>query len=246
MRVDPDAPSAEARHDPTMSSDTHPYSSGPPGVSRGWRVAALALGVVAALGASRAWLREWGASPEEAAGALPGDRLVPEPADQTTRGVTVAAPPDAVWPWLVQMGQGRGGFYAYDAVEHLLGMRTPSATEIVAEHQSLRAGDEVRMTPDPWLSSLAGRFFSVVEVDPRRSISLLQRRPSGELIGWTFALRPCAEGTRLLVRTRRSHLDAPARRLAQWAELTLLGPGEALMERAMLRGVARRAEGAPG
>ena len=215
------------------------------GVSGRWRTAALALGAVAALGASRAWLREWGATPEEAAGALPGDRLVPDPADQTTRGVTIAAPPEAVWPWLVQMGQGRGGFYAYDEIEHLLGMRTRSAHEIVPELQSLRAGDEVRMTPDPWLSGLAGRFFSVIEVDPRRSIELLQRRPSGELIGWSFVLRPCPEGTRLLVRTRRSRLASPAHRLAQWAELTLLGPGEALMERAMLRGVARRGEGRP-
>lgn len=195
-----------------------------------------------ALGASRAWLRDWGATPEEIAGPLPGDPMVAEPAEQTTRAVSADAPREAVWPWLVQIGWGRGGFYSYSAVERALGLATPGATRVEPGLQALRVGDTVRMTPDPYLIGLAGRGFSVVDVDPPRSLSLLQRRPSGVMIGWVFVLRELPDGrTRVIARTRRTRPTAPRHRLAQWAESTLLGPGEAVMERGMLRGLARRA-----
>ncbi len=240
FRVHPDAPSRGVGDHTHMSCIRKGRSR--PVVDRRWRTAALALSGVAALGASRAWLRDWGATPAEIAGALPGDPMVPEPAEQTTRAVTAEAPREAVWPWLVQMGWGRGGFYSYSAVERALGVATPGATRVEPGLQDLRVGDTVRMTPDPYLIGLAGRGFSVVDVDPPRSLGLLQRRPSGALIGWVFVLRGLPDGrTRVIVRTRRTRPTARTGRLAHWAESTLLGPGEAIMERGMLRGLARRA-----
>jgi hypothetical protein len=77
--------------------------------------------------------RDWGATAEEAGAVLPGDDLVPEPAEQTTLAVTVAAPADTIWAWLVQMGQGRGGMYSYDWLENLLGLDIHTTGEIRAE-----------------------------------------------------------------------------------------------------------------
>ncbi len=62
----------------------------------------------------RPWHRRWGATEEEANRALPGDELVPDPKFHATHAITIEAPPAEVWPWLVQMGQGRGGLYSYE------------------------------------------------------------------------------------------------------------------------------------
>ena len=87
--------------------------------------------------------RHWGVDPAEAERALPGDDLVPEPTATDTRGLTIAAPPSAVWPWLVQMGFGRAGWYSYDAID----MSNKSAWEIHPEWQSLVVGDKVPTDP---------------------------------------------------------------------------------------------------
>jgi hypothetical protein len=62
----------------------------------------------------RRWHLHWGAAPAEAAASLPGDTLLPRAQYRTTRAITIGAPPDAVWPWLVQVGCGRAGFYSND------------------------------------------------------------------------------------------------------------------------------------
>jgi len=89
----------------------------------------------------------WGATVEEASTPLPGDDLVPEPAYVTTRTITVQAPAEAVWPWLVQLGQGRGGFYTYDRLEQMVGAGIRSADHIVPELQQLAIGDTVPLSP---------------------------------------------------------------------------------------------------
>lgn len=76
---------------------------------------------------SRLWYNRWGATAEECEKALPGDELVPHPRIASTRAITIQAPPAAVWPWLVQMGQGRGGLYSYDGLENLIGCDIHSA-----------------------------------------------------------------------------------------------------------------------
>ena len=69
---------------------------------------------------ARRWYNRWGATPPEVAGVMPGDELVPFPKLTSTRAVTIDAPPEQVWAWLVQIGQGRGSFYSFDALENLL------------------------------------------------------------------------------------------------------------------------------
>lgn len=89
------------------------------------------------------WHQRWGAIDDEVAAELPGDDLVPEPASQITRAITIAAPPAAVWPWLVQIGADRAGFYSYDWLENLFGLRIHSADRIVDDWQELAVGDFV-------------------------------------------------------------------------------------------------------
>src|SRR5690349_4887838 len=89
-------------------------------------VAVLAWGTVYRL-ALREPCLTWGATAAEAAGPLPGDDLLPDPAVVTTRGVAVDAAPEDIWPWLVQMGSGRGGAYTYDWIENLFGLGMHSA-----------------------------------------------------------------------------------------------------------------------
>lgn len=89
----------------------------------------------------------WGTVGAEATDPLPGDALVPEPRWSYTLGITVDAPPDAVWPWVAQLGQGRGGFYSYETLENLVGCRIVNSTEILPEHQHPAVGDEIRLHP---------------------------------------------------------------------------------------------------
>ena len=79
-------------------------------------VAAAGAAAVAVVAADR-YAREWGVDPDEASGDLPGDDLVADPDRVMTHGVTIEAAPADVWPWLLQMGYGRGGWYSYDAVD---------------------------------------------------------------------------------------------------------------------------------
>ncbi len=95
----------------------------------------------------RPWQMHWGATPEEVARSLPGDDLIPNATWNATRAVTVAATPEQIWPWLLQLGWGRAGWYGYDWVDN--GAR-PSAWEILPEHQGLEVGKAFPMSP--WTS----------------------------------------------------------------------------------------------
>ena len=84
----------------------------------------------------RPWSSAWGVTPEDAVRSLAGDEIVAEPAVQTTQGITIDASPAGVWPWLVQMGPGRGGAYTYDWIENLLGLNMRSADRIASANGS--------------------------------------------------------------------------------------------------------------
>ena len=99
--------------------------------------------------AARRWYNRWGAAPAEVAGAMPGDQLVPAPKLACTRAVTIGAPPQEVWAWLVQIGRGRGGFYSFDALENLLRCDIRSADQILPDLQELHVGDLVLLVPAP-------------------------------------------------------------------------------------------------
>jgi hypothetical protein len=120
-------------------------------MKRGLVVAAGAVGAAGAVVAYRSWFtpwqQRWGATDAELEVGLPGDEHVAEPAVQLTRAITIHATPEEVWPWIVQLGADRGGFYSYDWLEDLFGLRIHSADEVVAEWQDLGVGDDIGAHP---------------------------------------------------------------------------------------------------
>lgn len=178
-------------------------------------------------------LRHWGATADEIAGPVVGDERCPTARLVATRCITVAAPPEAVFPWLRQMGFGRAGWYSYDWIDNL-GRR--SATSIEPQWQSLAAGDLVPGGPVDFEAAVVEppRAF-VMRLGRSELDGVRRRRVTFQL---AYELRPCPEGTRLVTRMR-ARVDAPGGR---FVESLLLGPGDGVMLRRQLRNVARRAE----
>ena len=200
-------------------------------------VGTAALALAGAAGAyvllGRDWCNTWGASREEAAREMPGDALLPEPDMLATRAITISAPPRDIWPWLVQMGSGRGGAYTYDWIENLFGLDMHSADRILPEFQDLEVGDVLPMGPK-------GPGMRVEVLESERA--LVYRFEDGNWV-WAFGLYPQLGGTRLVSRNRISAPGASgARRLLN---VLFMEPGSLVMERKMLLGIKERAEGAP-
>ncbi|HEX8906314.1 MAG TPA: hypothetical protein VF771_15805 [Longimicrobiaceae bacterium] len=198
-------------------------------------LAVLALVYIAAVVLLRPWYLRWGATAAEVRAALPGDETMPRPLYSSTRAVTVHAPADAVWPWLAQIGQDRGGFYSYSWLERAFGDHVTNADRVHPEWQEVHAGGFVRATQPGYLGGIFGdsigwRIHAVV---PGRAL-VLER--------WgTFTLRPVdARTTRLVVRTRAGDRPIPV----QWApvELLMFEPAHFIMEQKMMRGIRDRAE----
>lgn len=205
------------------------------------------VGVLLAAPVLRRWYNRWGATPEELTRHLPGDELVLDPKLGYTRVVTIDAPPSDVWPWLVQLGQGRGGFYSFDVLENLIGCRIHSTDRILPEHQHLERGDLVRSGPERY------PCWEVLEVEPPHHLVLMGADPDtlrappvvamippkGYVAStWQWVLQPVAAGTatRLLVRQRLTYSRNQA---LLWH---LVEPFNFVMERRMLLGIKQRAE----
>ena len=197
----------------------------------------------------RSWYNRWGATPAEVTRPLPGDELAPSPMLGYTRAITIQAPPERVWPWLAQMGQGRGGLYSYDGLENLAGCKIHSAERILPEQQNLQVGDLIRLGPPGY------PCFVVAEIEPPRVLVLLGADPkSGQAVAyraemekgyaistWQFILEAIDErathrGTRLLVRQRLKYSPEMG-----WV-WRLTEPVGFVMERKMLLGIRQRAE----
>lgn len=186
----------------------------------------------------RPWHRRWGATDAEVAKPLPGDDLEPDATDQVTHAVEIDAGPEDVWPWLVQLGQGRGGFYSYDWLERLVGADVHNVDWIVPEHQLLEEGDVVRLAPEAYPIQTPESAPVVERLEPGRALVL---RPPVESPTWTwaFVLEPIDDGTtRLLVRQRSS----PSSLLDRLLGSVFWEPAHFVMERKMLLGIKRRAE----
>ena len=125
-------------------------------------LAGVAAGVAAGMAVSEArqWRRTWGIDPDETTRVLPGDDVVGDPVASETRGITIAATPDRIWPWLVQMGFGKAGWYSYDQLDQ----RGASADEIVEAWGAIKVGDIMPTHP--------GGGFEVVELQPDRALVL--------------------------------------------------------------------------
>ena len=110
-------------------------------------VTAIGCAAAACIFLARRWQLRWGATVQESGEPLPGDHLIADPDLTATRAITVGAPAGQVWPWIAQLGQGRGGFYSYDFLENLAGCDIYSADRIVPEWQDAGVGDEIKLAP---------------------------------------------------------------------------------------------------
>jgi hypothetical protein len=114
----------------------------------GWLCGGLALFIAVYFLLGWPWISRWGATDQEVQQTLPGDELVPTPAFVTTKAVTINAPPEAIYHWLLQLGVDRGGMYSYLWVENwLLRLNVQNSDELRPEWQQLQVGDFVRFTP---------------------------------------------------------------------------------------------------
>ena len=208
--------------------------------------AVRAIGAAAFGLSAYAWLvrpryLRWGTTLAERGSRLPGDGTVPHPRQVSNRAVTIEAPAAEVWPWLAQIGQGRGGFYSYDRLENLVGADIHSADWILPEFQEISPGDRVYIGRN-------GPFYTVADVRPEQYLLLRADAPEGEEPPieetWLFYLAPkSASRTRLIARNRRAYAPTLPNFL-MWK--VLVEPLHHIMERKMLLGIKARAEASHG
>jgi hypothetical protein len=197
---------------------------------------AVTASVAAYAAVVRPWMLSWGATTAEEIDPLPGDDLAPDARYVTTRAITIDAPPERIWPWLVQMGQDRAGFYTHNWVERLLRSGIEDVHEVHPEWQTLAVGDLMRTNRDIGGTPMG---WPVAIVDPPRSLVVRSKKlPAGT---YAFVLRPIDEGrTRLIVR------DKAAWRLPEWPFAVIVyEPLHAYMETGLIRGLKRRVERPP-
>ncbi len=209
----------------------------------GVTAAAVAAGTAYGL-YQRPRMATWGATQAETLERLPGDEIVADPKYGTTHAVTIDAPIENVWPWLVQMGQGRGGLYSYDRLENLVGLGIHSLDRIDPTLQQLAVGDVIRLVPEsvePPLQFVVSRIEAphllVLGPPASREETLAAALPYPT---WTFRLSEVDEGTtRMVVRFRSDFKPGAASSLMNKYALE---PVHFLMERKMLLGIKERAE----
>src|SRR5215204_2113361 len=183
----------------------------------------------------RPWQLRWGGDRRGTRRHPRRRRPHPQPDLVATRAITVHAAADQVWPWVAQLGQGRGGFYSYDALEDRVGCDIHSADRVVAEWQDLKVGDQVKLAPEVGVG--------VTVVEPGRALVLRGGVPMGAApppydFTWAFVLREQPDGTtRLLVRERYAYTQRWAPFLVEPVAVVAF-----VMSQRMLRGIRDRAE----
>ena len=188
---------------------------------------------VAAVSYPLLWRRRcltWGATADEVERDMPGDDLLPDAELVSTRATAISAPPRAIWPWLVQMGSGRGGVYTYDRIENLLGLNMHSADQILPQFQDVKVGDEFAL-------GTGGQKMRVEVLQPARVFTI--RHSDGNWV-WIFALFPEDGVTRLVSRNRITSPGASV--FSRLFTMLFMEPGSLVMERKMLLGIKKRAE----
>jgi hypothetical protein len=156
----------------------------------------------------------WGTVGTEVNDSLPGDELVPEPKWSYTLGIAVDASPEAVWPWIAQIGQGRGGFYTYETLENLVGCKIANTTEILPDHQHPDVGAAIHLHPTspPLRIEIADPPHALVLLGSPADIGDVE---SWGMSTWQFVVKPGTDGgSRFLTRGRYDHSSDWKSRLA--------------------------------
>ena len=195
------------------------------------------------------------ASHDERRREMPGDSIIPRPMATFTHAITIKAPPERIWPWLAQMGAGRGGWYSYDFIDN---GGNPSAISILPQFQKVACGDVF-----PAIPGATDAFIVAVVEQPWNLVLTVPKEDGGNLVSWDFLLKPLNQGyTRLIVRAKISpqwlertednaspnnpvlieRLYGVLARIPKPLILSVAGFGHRLMEARMLRGIKRRAE----
>ncbi|HEY5121401.1 MAG TPA: hypothetical protein VII84_07465 [Acidimicrobiales bacterium] len=202
------------------------------------RTVLLAIGV-AAVGAAATYLSvgrkpclTWGSTELDAKRAMSGDELLDDPDILSTRAISIDALPSAIWPWLIQMGSGKGGVYTYDWIENLFGLKMRSANEILPQFQNLQVGDVEPL-------GKKGPRLRVAILEKERALVL--HSEDGNWV-WAFGLYPTSGGRTSLVSRNRIALHG-ASVFTRLAYVLIMEPGSLIMERKMLLGIKQRAEG---
>ncbi|MGW4719083.1 SRPBCC family protein [Nocardia sp. NPDC004260] len=172
----------------------------------------------------------WGAAAEEIARVMPGDELLVDADIVTTRAITISTAADAIWPWLVQLGPGRGGAYTYDWLENMLGLDMHSAEQILPQFQNLAIGDDLAL-------GKSGPRMRVAALEPEHA--LVFASDDGHWV-WAFGLYPMDGATRLVSRNRIALTGSS--KLTRGLYQLVMEPGSLVMERKMLLGIKQRAE----
>jgi hypothetical protein len=174
----------------------------------------------------------WGATPREQLADMPGDELFPRAQYRSTRAITIQARPESVWPWLVQVGCGRAGFYSHDLLDNLA---RPSATAILPEFQHLEIGQWVPMSPSATPTDRTALRVRCFDVDRL----LLWTKPDSS---WAWQLAPDGQGGTRLVTRIHAVYEWKTHPLMALFGCVLMEFGDFAMLRAMLRGIKQRAE----
>lgn len=174
----------------------------------------------------RPWHLRWGATDEEVQRSMPGDDQVPHPMLQATRAITIRASAAEIWPWLIQMGYRRAGWYSYDMLDN----EGIHVNRIIPELQHLEVGDVMKTD--------AEGGFTVTAIDPNRSLVLIIRNLYAQISSAIVLDEIDKEQTRLIMRLRANYKPG------LWTTLFYLifEPGDFLMMRKELLGIKRRAE----
>jgi hypothetical protein len=181
---------------------------------------------------SRYW-RRWGATDNEVKRTLPGNDIVPHPNGGYTQAITVKCSRDDVWPWVAQVGQGRGGFYSYDFLENLVGCDIHTADRIVPEFQHDEKSEGIRLHPKM-------PPIPITLLEPGRVLLLGAKMDPDTPVSWLFYLDEINENTTRLI--SRWSFDYKPGLVRTVAYSYILEPIACVMQRKMLLGIRKRAE----
>jgi hypothetical protein len=210
-------------------------------------IALIVMGLLFAyLFGVRPWHLRWGATHLDLIAKLLGDEITPHPSAQVTHAVNIHAPPEAIWPWIVQIGQERGGFYSYAFLENLIGCDMRNTRRIVPEWQTRAVGDAVWLATPKRFRGQARMIVAIVE--PNSALALCspadwERRKVGDDgydTTWAFVLLLKPGGaTRLLARSRVETYPSFWKRVVNFF---FWEPAHFIMERKMLLTIKQLAE----